>query len=46
MAVEGLVVESSDSPSKPEDYVVVNGYRLVRHPWESSAAEAWLTSAG
>lgn len=26
-----LKVESSDSPSKPEDYVTVGDYRLVRH---------------
>ena len=25
-----LQVESSDSPAKPEDYVVVQGFRLVR----------------
>jgi len=27
--VAGRAVESSDSPAKPEDYVVVGGHRLV-----------------
>lgn len=35
--VAGLQVESSDSPSKPEDYVVVNGYRLVSAPLDCTA---------
>ena len=32
MQAGGLQVESADTPGKPEDYLIVNGHRLVSAP--------------
>ena len=46
MQVAGLTVESGDTPAKPEDYLFVNGHRLVSAVPAAGTSDQQPASAG